>query len=71
MKTKYDTPKYDLIYHTSLVGQTSAKLKGNVSGMLAAKASLAIRVNALGEDTEAGLGIEQCADLEKKFSILE
>ncbi|CAF3835771.1 unnamed protein product [Rotaria sp. Silwood1] len=71
MKTKHDTPKYGLIYHASLVGQTSAKLKGKVSRMLAAKASLSIRVDALGEDTEASLGIEQRADLEKKFSILE
>jgi hypothetical protein len=71
MKTKHDTPKYGLIYHASLVGQTSAKLKGKVSRMLAAKAALAIRVDALGEETDATLGIEQRADLEKKFSILE
>jgi len=71
MKTKHDTPKYGLIYHASLVGQTSAKLKGKISRMLAAKAALAIRVDALGEDTHARLGIEQRADLEKKFSILE
>ena len=71
MKTKHDTPKYGLIYHASLVGQTSAKLKGKVSRMLAAKAALAIRVDALGEDTQATLGIEQRADLERKFALLE
>ncbi len=71
MKTKHDTPKYGLIYHASLVGQTSAKLKGKVSRMLAAKASLAIRVDALGEDTQATLGMEQRADLERKFALLE
>jgi len=71
MKTKHDTPKYGLIYHASLVGQTSAKLKGKVSRMLAAKAALAIRVDALGEDTQATLGMEQRADLEKKFALLE
>jgi nucleolar protein 58 len=71
MKTKHDTPKYGLIYHASLVGQTSAKLKGKVSRMLAAKAALAIRVDALGEDTQATIGIEQRADLERKFALLE
>lgn len=71
LKTKHDTPKYGLIYHASLVGQTSAKLKGKVSRMLAAKAALAIRVDALGEDTQATLGMEQRADLEKKFANLE
>ena len=43
LKTKHDTPKYGLIYHAQLVGQASTKLKGKVSRMLAAKASLACR----------------------------
>ena len=30
LKTKHDTPKYGLIYHASLVGQTNAKNKGKV-----------------------------------------
>ena len=31
LKTKHDTPKYGLIYHASLVGQTTSKNKGKVS----------------------------------------
>lgn len=30
LKTKHDTPKYGLIYHASLVGQSSSKTKGKV-----------------------------------------
>lgn len=30
LKTRKDTPKYGLIYHASLVGQTTAKNKGKV-----------------------------------------
>ena len=30
LKTKRDTPKYGLIYHASIVGQASTKLKGKV-----------------------------------------
>lgn len=30
LKTRKDTPKYGLIYHASLVGQTAAKNKGKV-----------------------------------------
>lgn len=30
LKTKRDTPKYGLIYHAQLVGQTSTKNKGKV-----------------------------------------
>ena len=33
LKTRKDTPKYGLIYHASLVGQTTAKNKGKVSGL--------------------------------------
>merc|ERR1712042_204384 len=43
LKTKHDTPKYGLIYHASLVGQSNAKLKGKISRTLAAKSSLAAR----------------------------
>merc|ERR1719251_38210 len=53
LKTKHDTPKYGLIYHAQLVGQASSKLKGKVSRMLAAKAALACRADALFESLEA------------------
>lgn len=71
MKTKHDTPKYGLIYHASLVGQSGAKHKGKVSRMLAAKAALAIRVDALGEDVNNDMGIEHRASLEKRLKQLE
>merc|ERR1739838_585854 len=70
-KTRKDTPKYGLIYHASLVGQTTAKNKGKISRMLAAKASLAIRYDALGEDTNAEMGIENRAKLEARLRHLE
>lgn len=35
LKTRRDTPKYGLIYHASLVGQTSAKIKGKVKHRIA------------------------------------
>ena len=58
LKTKHDTPKYGLIYHASLVGQSSMKHKGKISRMLAAKISLATRVDAFGEEVKPTLGIE-------------
>ncbi|XP_071370680.1 nucleolar protein 58 isoform X2 [Centroberyx affinis] len=71
LKTRKDTPKYGLIYHASLVGQTTAKNKGKISRMLAAKAALAIRYDALGEDTNAEMGIENRAKLEARLRHLE
>ncbi|XP_066581698.1 nucleolar protein 58 [Prorops nasuta] len=71
LKTKKDTPKYGLIYHSQLVGQASTKNKGKMSRMLAAKASLATRVDALGEDVDFDLGAEHKAKLESKLRLLE
>jgi len=62
IKTRKSTPKYGLIYHASLVSQCSAKDKGKMSRMLAAKAALATRYDALGEDSNVAvsmLGLEK------------
>merc|ERR1712241_1147539 len=53
LKTKHDTPKYGIIYHAQVVGQASAPMKGKASRMLAAKAALACRADALFESLEA------------------
>jgi len=73
LKTKHDTPKYGLIYHAQIVGQSATALKGKVSRMLAAKAALACRVDALGEDAEATaeLGMEQRMKIEARIRQLE
>lgn len=71
LKTKKDTPKYGLIYHSQLVGQASTKNKGKMSRMLAAKASLATRVDALGEDGYFTLGAEHKVKLEARLRVLE
>lgn len=58
LKTKHETPKYGLIYHASLIGQSQPKFKGKISRVLAAKCALAIRVDALGDTTDATIGTE-------------
>uniref|UniRef100_A0A4W3IKA2 Nucleolar protein 58 n=1 Tax=Callorhinchus milii TaxID=7868 RepID=A0A4W3IKA2_CALMI len=71
LKTRKDTPKYGLIYHASLLGQTTPKNKGKMSRMLAAKTALAIRYDALGDDTNGELGVENRAKLEIRLRHLE
>lgn len=71
LKTKHDTPKYGLIYHAQLVGQSNAQMKGKMSRMLAAKAALATRVDALGDEPSNALGTEHRARLEVKLKMLE
>jgi nucleolar protein 58 len=59
LKTKHATPKYGLIFHASLIGQASPKNKGKVARVLAAKCSLAVRVDALGDGGEgAQVGVD-------------
>uniref|UniRef100_A0A182IMJ1 Nucleolar protein 58 n=1 Tax=Anopheles atroparvus TaxID=41427 RepID=A0A182IMJ1_ANOAO len=71
LKTKKDTPKYGLIYHASMVGSASIKNKGRISRSLAAKASLATRVDAFGDDVTMQLGIDHRAKLETRLRMLE
>ncbi|XP_013918772.1 PREDICTED: nucleolar protein 58 [Thamnophis sirtalis] len=71
LKTKRDTPKFGLIYHASLVGQTTAKNKGKISRMLAAKTALTIRYDALGESTSSEMGAENRLKVETRLRHLE
>jgi len=57
LKTKHDTPKYGLIYHASIIGQATGKNKGKIARVLAAKAALGLRVDAMGETNDAD-GVE-------------
>ncbi|KAI5293699.1 Nucleolar protein 58 [Ascosphaera acerosa] len=83
LKTKHDTPKYGLIYHASLVGQATGKNKGKMARVLAAKAALGLRIDALAEwaldedghepteEEKAAVGMEARYMLEKKLAALE
>ncbi|KAH7654965.1 nucleolar protein 58 [Dioscorea alata] len=71
LKTKHATPKYGLIFHASLIGQAAPKLKGKISRSLAAKTALAIRYDALGENTDSSMGLENRAKLEARLRVLE
>ena len=85
LKTKHDTPKYGLIYHASLIGQATGKNKGKIARMLATKATLGLRVDALspwGQNAEAGaeepteeekaeVGVSGRALVERRLRALE
>jgi nucleolar protein 58 len=85
LKTKHDTPKYGLIYHASLVGQATGKNKGKLARMVAAKAAICVRTDALSswgaqgegkgddidEEERSVLGVESRAKLERMLRGLE
>lgn len=71
MKTKSNTPKYGLLYHANLVGKSHSKFKGKISRVLAAKLALSIRVDALGEESEATVAKAFKDYIERKISVCE
>ncbi|GAA5894208.1 hypothetical protein JCM6882_007602 [Rhodosporidiobolus microsporus] len=77
LKTKHDTPKYGLIFHASLVGSAPQKLKGKMARMVATKAALSIRLDALADaDSKSSLdaatiGIDNRVKLEARLRQLE
>ncbi|SCU90007.1 LADA_0F01222g1_1 [Lachancea dasiensis] len=73
LKTKHDTPKYGLLYHASLVGQATGKNKGKIARVLAAKAAVSLRYDALAEDRDdsGDVGLESRSKVESRLSQLE
>ena len=45
LKTKGNTPKYGLIFHSTFIGRAGAKNKGRISRYLANKCSIASRID--------------------------
>ena len=85
LKTKHSTPKYGLIYHSSLVGQATGRNKGKMARQVAAKSALGARIDALSEyedvdaeadkdaddDIRATLGLSARTKLELSLSRME
>ncbi|KAF1946563.1 Nop domain-containing protein [Clathrospora elynae] len=56
LKTKGNTPKYGLIYHSSFIGRTGQKSKGRISRFLANKCSIASRIDNFSETPTSKFG---------------
>ncbi|KAB5595947.1 Small nuclear ribonucleoprotein [Ceratobasidium theobromae] len=56
LKTKGNTPKYGLIYHSSFIGRAGAKHKGRISRYLANKCSIASRIDCFSDNPTAKFG---------------
>eukprot|EP01010_Urceolus_cornutus_P003670 NODE_527_length_1572_cov_282.619829_g400_i0.p1 GENE.NODE_527_length_1572_cov_282.619829_g400_i0~~NODE_527_length_1572_cov_282.619829_g400_i0.p1 ORF type:complete len:480 (-),score=171.87 NODE_527_length_1572_cov_282.619829_g400_i0:131-1519(-) len=72
LKLKAATPKYGLIYHASLVGQSPTEHKGKIARVTACRASLATRVDALADNVTAPtIGVTSRESVELKLRRLE
>lgn len=56
LKTKGNTPKYGLIFHSSFIGRAGQKNKGRISRFLANKCSIASRIDNFSEHPSTKFG---------------
>eukprot|EP01120_Amphizonella_sp_Union-15-10_P013234 TRINITY_DN6120_c0_g1_i1.p1 TRINITY_DN6120_c0_g1~~TRINITY_DN6120_c0_g1_i1.p1 ORF type:complete len:480 (-),score=102.93 TRINITY_DN6120_c0_g1_i1:97-1536(-) len=73
LKTKTGTPKYGLIFHATLVGQTAPNFRGKISRVLANKTALSIRYDALGgsDDVNPTVGLQHLESVQQRIKSLE
>merc|ERR1712211_219995 len=56
LKTKGNTPKYGLIFHSTFIGRAQQKNKGRISRYLANKCSMASRIDCFSDDATTVFG---------------
>ncbi|KAF2200978.1 pre-rRNA processing nucleolar protein-like protein Sik1 [Delitschia confertaspora ATCC 74209] len=69
LKTKGNTPKYGLIYHSSFIGKTATKSKGRISRFLANKCSIASRIDNFSETPTRKFGEALRAQVEERIEF--
>merc|ERR1712232_872705 len=70
LKTKGNTPKYGLIFHSTFIGRAQQKNKGRISRYLANKCSLASRIDCFSDEGTTVFG-EKLKDLvEERLAFL-
>jgi len=71
LKTKGNTPKYGLIFHSSFIGRAAAKNKGRISRYLANKCSIAARIDSFSERATSKFGERLRDQVEERLSFYE
>lgn len=71
LKTKGNTPKYGLIYHSTFIGRADAKNKGRISRYLANKCSIATRIDSFSDDPNRLYGEKLRDQVEERLKFYE
>ncbi|KAI0372320.1 Nop-domain-containing protein [Pilatotrama ljubarskyi] len=71
LKTKGNTPKYGLIYHSSFIGRAGPKFKGRISRFLANKCSIAARIDCYTDHPTAKFGEVLRQQVEERLNFFE
>merc|ERR1712187_300499 len=70
LKTKGNTPKYGLIFHSSFIGRAQQKNKGRISRYLANKCSIASRIDCFSEEPTTIFGDKLRDQVEERLAFL-
>jgi len=70
LKTKGNTPKYGLIFHSSFIGRAQSKNKGRISRYLANKCSLASRIDCFSDEATTVFGEKLKDQVEERLTFL-
>ncbi|XP_050601630.1 nucleolar protein 56 isoform X2 [Macaca thibetana thibetana] len=71
LKTRGNTPKYGLIFHSTFIGRAAAKNKGRISRYLANKCSIASRIDCFSEVPTSVFGEKLREQVEERLSFYE
>ena len=71
MKTKGNTPKYGLIYHSSFIGRAGARNKGRISRTLANKCTIACRIDSFSDSPSTVFGEALRKQVEERLTFFE
>ncbi len=71
LKTKGNTPKYGLIYHSTFIGRADAKNKGRISRYLANKCSIATRIDSFSDEPTRLYGEKLRDQVEERLKFYE
>merc|ERR1719149_514373 len=70
LKTKGNTPKYGLIFHSTFIGRAQQKNKGRISRYLANKCSIASRIDCFSDEATTIFGEKLKDQVEERLSFL-
>jgi len=71
LKTKGNTPKYGLLYHSTFIGRAGTKNKGRISRYLANKCSIASRIDCFTEHPSNIFGSKLRQQVEDRLKFYE
>ncbi|CAN6226445.1 unnamed protein product [Urochloa humidicola] len=71
LKTRGNTPKYGLIFHSSFIGRASTKNKGRMARYLANKCSIASRIDCYSESNTSIFGQKLREQVEERLDFYD